>query len=80
MKNLIDVYVVWAFDGPIMTSLLQYEDSDDQRMAMQQWSPQDYVEQAFDVEFGAEGGNEISEGASYELAAIFISNDIHWIY
>lgn len=76
---MLDVYVVWVLDGPIMTTLLQFEDSDIQRQAMQQWSAQDYVAQAFDAEFPDEP-NEILTGASYELAAIFKAKDLHWIY
>jgi len=78
MEKLFDVYVVWSFDGPIMTTLLQFEDSDIQRQAMQQWSVQDYVAQAFDVEF--DEPNAIANGASYELAAIFTAKELHWIY
>jgi hypothetical protein len=79
MKTMIDVYVIWSFDGPIMTTLLQFEDSDIQRQAMQQWSAQDYVEQAFDAEF-IEEPNAIANGESYELAAIFTAEKLHWIY
>lgn len=77
---MIDVYVIWVYDGPIMTTLLQFEDSDIQRQAMQQWSSQDYVVQAADVEFGCEQENPIVRGESYELAAIFIAEKLHWIY
>lgn len=76
---MLNVYVVWVLDGPIMTTLLQYEDSDIQRQAMQQWSAQDYVVQACDAEFPDEP-NEILAGASYELAAIFTAKELHWIY
>jgi hypothetical protein len=79
-NKLFNVYVVWSLDGPIMTTVLQFEDSDIQRQAMQQWSAQDYVVQAFDAEFGCEEPNAIGEGASYELAAIFEANDLRWIY
>lgn len=76
--KLMNVYVVWSLDGPIMTTLLQFEDSDMQRQAMQQWSTQDYVAQAFDCEFGDEG--ESLGDSSYELAAIFEANEIRFIY
>lgn len=72
MKN---VYVIWSLDGPIMATLLQFEQLPETSMA------QHYVEMAYDAEFGAEDGNPIADGsASYELAAIFIANDIQWIY
>lgn len=78
---MINVYVVWAYDGPIMATLLQFEDSDIQRQAMQQWSPQDYVVQAADAELGfEEEENPIQKGESYELAAIFTAEKLHWIY
>lgn len=77
---MIDVYVIWVYDGPIMTTLLQFEDSDIQRQVMQQWSPQDYVIQAADAEFGLEEENPIQKGESYELAAIFTAKELHWIY
>jgi hypothetical protein len=76
---MINVYVVWIYDGPIMVTILQYEDSDIQRQAMQQWSPQDYVAQAFDAEWPEEP-NAIVNGESYELAAIFTADNLHWIY
>jgi hypothetical protein len=75
MEKLIKVYVVWAYDGPIMTTLLKFEDSDIQRQAMQQWTTQDYIAQAYDVEFG-----ESYNGDSYELAAIFEAPDLTFIY
>lgn len=73
------VYVIWSLDGPIMTTLLEYDDSDEQRQAMQQWSAQDYVTQAYDAEWPDES-NAIVEGAIYELAAIFTAENLHWIY
>jgi hypothetical protein len=73
---MINVYVVWAYDGPIMTTLLQYEADDMQRQAMQQWSTFDYIQQAFDAEFG----EPMPDGASYELAAIFTADNLHFIY
>lgn len=79
MKIMMKVYVIWSLDGPIMTTLLEFEDSDIQRQAMQQWSAQDYVVQAFDAEFPDEPNN-IQSGASYELAAIFTADNLHWIY
>lgn len=75
MENLINIYVVWSYDGPIMTTLLQYEESDTQRQAMQQWSTEDYIAQAYDVEFG-----EAYDGAGYELAAIFEAPKLTFIY
>jgi hypothetical protein len=75
MENLINIYVVWAYDGPIMTTLLQYEDSDIQRQAMQQWSTGDYIAQAYDVEF-----EESWDGGSYEVAAIFEAPKLTFIY
>jgi hypothetical protein len=80
MENLFNVYVVWSYDGPIMTTVLQFEDSDIQRQAMEQWSPQDYVVQAFDAEFGCDEPNAIGNGEPYELAAIFTAKELHWIY
>lgn len=79
MSDMINVYVVWCLDGPIMTTLLQFDNDDMQRQAMQQWTYQDYVEQAFDVEFPGEP-NEIVDGASYELAAIFEADSVRFIY
>lgn len=82
MDNLFNVYVVWSWDGPIMTTLLQYEDDDMQRQAMQDWSVKDYVEQAFDCEFPGEP-NAIVNGDSYECAAIFEAvgkNELRFIY
>ena len=75
--GMMNIYVVWALDGPIMTTLLQFEDSDIQRQAMQQWSTQDYVAQAYDAE--AEDGTGLGE-QSYELAAIFEAPKLHFIY
>jgi len=80
MNNLFNVYVIWRLDGPIMTTLLQFEDSDMQRQAMQQWSLKDYVVQACDAEFGCDEPNAIEAGASYELMGIFESNDLRWIF
>lgn len=79
MKTMFSVYVIWSLDGPIMTTRLDFEDSDIQRQAMQQWSSEDYVVQAFDAEFPDEA-NDITAGASYELAAIFTADNLHWIY
>jgi hypothetical protein len=79
-NKIMNVYVVWSFDGPMMTTLLQFDDDDAQRQAMQSWSSIDYVRQAFDVEFGVEEPNAIENHRSYELAAIFEAKDIHWIY
>ena len=82
MDNLFNVYVVWSLDGPIMTTLLQYEESDMQRQAMQDWSTQDYIEQAFDCEFPDEP-NAVVGGDSYECAAIFEAvgkNELRFIY
>ena len=77
--KLINVYVVWSLDGPIMTTLLQFDDNDMSRQARQQWSSQDYVEQACDVEFPGEK-NHIIAGHSYELAAIFAAENVNFIY
>lgn len=77
--KLMNVYVVWSLDGPIMTTLLQFEDSDMQRQAMQQWSTQDYVGWAYDCEFADEQGGSLG-GSSYELAAIFEANEVRFIY
>ena len=74
---MINIYVVWCLDGPIMTTLLQFEDSDIQRQAMQQWSTLDYVTQAYDAEI--KDGTSL-DGQSYELAAIFEAPVIHFIY
>jgi hypothetical protein len=73
------VYVVWVYDGPIMVTLLEFEDSDIQRQAMQQWALRDYVVQAFDAEFPNEP-NAIAAGENYELAAIFTADNLNWIY
>ena len=70
-ENLINITVIWRCDeDDFLCTLLQYEDSDDQRQAMQQWSVQDYVEQAYDAEY-PELPNPIAAGASYECIAIF---------
>lgn len=82
MDNLFNVYVVWSFDGPIMTTLLQYDEDDMQRQAMQDWSVQDYIEQAFACEFPFEP-NAIVNGDSYECAAIFEAvgeNELRFVY
>jgi len=76
---MINVYVVWSLDGPVMATLLQYDNDDAQRQAMQQWSTEDYVKQAFDVEFPGEP-NTIGVKDSYELAAIFEAEHIRFIY
>lgn len=76
---MINIYVVWCLDGPIMTTLLQYPDTREQRKAMKGWSNQDYVEQAYDAEFLEEDGSSLGH-QSYELAAIFESPSIHFIY
>ena len=76
---MMNVYVVWCLDGPIMTTLLQFDDDDMQRQAMQQWSADDYVVQAFDAEYPGEP-NAVVNGASYELAAIFTAKDVNFIY
>jgi hypothetical protein len=76
MEKLINVYIVWSLDGPIMTTLLQFDDNDMQRQAMQQWSTFDYIRLAFDAEFPDE---EIGD-SSYELVAIFEANDLRFIY
>lgn len=78
MEKLMNVYVVWKYDGPIMTTLLQFPDDDMQRQAMQGWSTDDYVMQAFDAEFECEISYDPSVG--YELAAIFTCDNIHFIY
>jgi hypothetical protein len=78
-ENLINIYVVWSYDGPIMTTLLQYPEDDMQRQAMQDWAVQDYVAQAFDAEFEDEH-NAILNGDSYEVAAIFEAPTLHFIY
>lgn len=78
MGYVMNVYVVWAYDGPIMTTLLQFTDDDMQRQAMQEWSTDDYVMQAFDAEFGCEISYDPSVG--YELVAIFTGDNIRFIY
>lgn len=70
---MINVYVVWAYDGPIMTTLLQFEESPEQREAMSLWSTDMWVLQAAD----AEG---IALEGSYELAAIFEAKEVQFIY
>lgn len=75
-EKLINIYVVWVYDGPILTTLLQFEDSDIQRQAMQQWTTRDYVQQAFDAEFSG----DFSLYDSYELAAIFEAPVVKFIY
>jgi hypothetical protein len=76
MTNTIKIYVVWVYDGPIMTTLLEFDNSYNQRQAMQQWSTFDYVKQAFEAEFSEE---DIFDG-SYELAAIFEAPELKFIY
>ena len=81
MDNLFNVYVVWSLDGPIMTTMLQYNEDDMQRQAMQQWSVHDYIMQAFDCEFIADGISY--KGESYECGAIFEAvgkNELRFIY
>jgi hypothetical protein len=49
---LFNVYVVWRMDeDDFFFTLLQFEDTDMQRQAMQQWSVLDYVRQAFDATY-----------------------------
>ena len=73
-KPMITVYVVWRVDGPLMTTLLQYEDEPDVWEAMSSWNTDQWVSRAYRAEFG---GN--LEG-SYELAAIFIADNATFIY
>jgi len=82
MDDLFNIYVVWSLDGPIMTTILKFYEDDIQRQAMQDWSVQDYVKQAFDCEFPDEP-NAIVNGDSYECAAIFEAvgkNELRFIY
>jgi len=81
MPELFNVYVIWLMDGPIFTSLLQYEDTDEQRQCMTHWSSKDYVEQAWDSEnTDNEEPNPIVNGATFEVAAIFESPTVKFIY
>jgi hypothetical protein len=77
--KMINVYVVWSFNGPVMTTLLQFDDSDEQRQAMQSWSSIDYVRLAYDTEFEDEQ-NAIESHGSYKLSTIFEAKDLRWIY
>lgn len=79
--NMISVYVVWALAGPTMITLLQYDNTADQEMAMGQWSAEDYVAQAFDAEFPTELNTIGTNSAAYELAGIFkVDKPLEWIY
>ena len=78
MENLFNVYVIWRLDGPSMITLLQFEESDIQRQAMQEWSDEDYVNQAYDTEFECEGS--LADFDSYELEAIFEAKDLRFIF
>lgn len=77
--SLFNVYVIWSLDGPIMATLLQFEDTDQQRQAMQGWSVKTWIEQAFDAEFEDQPELQLGD-QSYEVAAIFESSDIRFIY
>ena len=68
---MFDVYVVWVVDGPVMTTLLQFEEED--RDAVMRWTPDQIVQQAKDAE-------DVSQDDSYELVAIFTGNEITFIY
>jgi len=74
---MMNVYVIWCIDGPTMVTLLQYDDTDEQHQAMQQWSEQDYINQAYDTEWPNEGG--MTEDMTYELVGIFRADNLHWI-
>jgi len=79
-QKLIDVYVVWRTDGPTHTTLLQFEDSDMQRQAMQDWATKDYVTQAIDAEYPGEPNQVSQGGASFEVIAIFEAPSVRFIY
>ena len=68
---MLSVYVVWSVDGPIMTTLLQYDESE--REVVESWTPDQFVEQAKDVE-------DVDQSATYELAGIFSADNLRFIY
>lgn len=68
---MFDVYVVWALDGPVMTTLLQFEEAD--RSTVLGWTAKQLIQQAADAE-------EITEVGSYELVAIFTCNDMTFLH
>ena len=70
MEKLMSVTVIWKLDGPFMCTLLQYDDTDDQRMAMQSWSVKDYVDQAHDAEFPDEPN--LLDETGFECIAILL--------
>jgi hypothetical protein len=70
---MINVYVVWVVDGPIMTTLLQYDDTPENRKMVKGWSTDQIVQQAKDVE-------EVDQDETYELAAIFTADNLDFIY
>lgn len=69
---MINVYVVWIVDGPVMTTLLQFPDTPESKTMIANLDSDQFVSQAKDVE-------EVEQDASYELAAIFTGN-IEFIY
>lgn len=71
-QNLLNVHVIWVVDGPGMVTLLQYEDTVENRRLLETWTEDQFVSQAKDTE-------EISQESSYELIAI-ITGDIKFIY
>ena len=76
--ELFNVHVIWSCDGvDFFCTLLQYEDSDTQRQAMQQWSVRDYVEQAYDTEYPGQH-NLITDGGKFECVTIF-EGDVRYI-
>lgn len=77
---LFNVYVIWILDGPCYLTLLQYDDTDQQRQCMTHWSTQDYVQQAWDAENSdTDEPNPIVAGGSYECCAIFEGANIRFI-
>lgn len=77
-EKLFTIHVIWRGDeDDFMCTALQFDDTDQQRQAMQQWSTQDYVAQAHDAEYPNEP-NRIMRGEPYDCIAIF-EGDIRYI-
>ena len=83
MPKLFNIYVIWRLDGEWLTTLLQYEDAEQQRQAMLGWSMRQYVEQAYDAEYleeSPEYPNPVAAGEPFECLGVFESADLRWVY
>jgi len=69
---MINVYVIWVVDGPVMTTLLQFPDTPESKTMLSNLTTDQIVSQAKDAE-------EVDQAESYELVAIFTGN-IEFIY